>query len=197
MKCLARFVLAGWMLCLVAAVTFAQENLDQKITEQQKVADEAKGRQVAGEPAVVAARAKAKELATAITTLKIEQNKAEAAVKDGEGKLPKLQEAAKKATEEKTKLEAESAAAAKVAEEAKGKDTEKAEADKAKAAADKLAAAVKVLEDATKAVQTTEETIANSKKLVAEQPAKVTAAEQANTAFQPELHPRANGGPRQ
>lgn len=186
MKCLARFVVAAWMLSLVATGVFAQD-LDQKIAEQQKAADEAKARQVAGEPAAVAARAKAKELATAITTLKIEQNKAEAAVKDGEGKLPKLQEAAKKATDEKTKLEGESAAAAKAAEEAKGKDTEKAEADKAKAAADKLAAAVKALEDATKAVQTTEETIANSKKLIAEQPAKITAAEQANTAFQPEL----------
>ena len=187
MQCLARFVVAGWMLCLAANGVFAQENLDPKIAEQQKVADEAKARQVAGEPAVVAARAKAKELATAITALKIEQNKAEAAVKDGEGKLPKLQEAAKKATEEKTKLEADSAAAAKVAEEAKGKDTEKAEADKAKAAADKLAAAVKVLEDATKAVQTTDAAIANGKKVIAEQPAKITAAEQANTAFQPEL----------
>lgn len=187
MKCFARFVLAGWMLSLVATGAFAQENLDQKIAEQQKASDEAKGRQVAGEPAVVAARAKAKELAAAITALKIEQNKAEAAVKDGEGKLPKLQEAAKKANDEKAKLEGESAAAAKVAEEAKGKDTEKAEADKAKAAADKLAAAVKAAEDATKAVQTTEETIANSKKLIAEQPAKIMAAEQASTGFQPEL----------
>ncbi len=187
MKCFARFVLAGWMLSLVATGAFAQENLDQKIAEQQKASDEAKGRQVAGEPTVVAARAKAKELAAAITALKIEQNKAEAAVKDGEGKLPKLQEAAKKANDEKTKLEGESAAAAKVAEEAKGKDTEKAEADKAKAAADKLAAAVKAAEEATKAVQTTEATIANSKKLIAEQPAKIMAAEQASTGFQPEL----------
>lgn len=186
MKSVARLVLAC-TLSLVASAAFAQENLDQKIAEQQKAADEAKARQVAGEPAVVAARAKAKELATAITSLKIEQNKAEATVKDSEGKLPKLQETAKKATEEKTKLEAESAAAAKAAEEAKGKDNEKAEADKAKAAADKLAAAVKALEDATKAVQTTEEAIANGKKLIAEQPAKITAAEQANTAYQPEL----------
>jgi mono/diheme cytochrome c family protein len=184
MKCLARFVLAGWIICLCASGAFAQENVDQKIAEQQKVADEAKARQVAGEPAVVAARAKAKELATAITTLKIEQNKAEATVKDVEAKLPKLQEAAKKATDEKTKLEGESAAAAKAA---KGKDNETAEADKAKAAADKLAAAVKALEDATKAVQSTEESLANAKKLIAEQPAKITAAEQANTAFQPEL----------
>lgn len=187
MKCFARFVLAGWMLSLLATGAFAQENLDQKIAEQQKASDEAKARQVAGEPAVVAARAKAKELAAAITALKIEQNKAEAAVKDGEGKLPKLQEVAKKANDEKAKLEGESAAAAKAAEEAKGKETEKAEADKAKAAADKLAAAVKAAEDATKAVQTTEETIANSKKLIAEQPAKIMAAEQASTGFQPEL----------
>jgi DNA-binding beta-propeller fold protein YncE len=181
MKCLTPFVLAGWILCVVATSTFAQDNLDQKIADQQKVAEEAKGRQVAGEPAVVA------ELATAITALKIEQNKAEAAVKDGEGKLPKLQETVKKATEEKTKLETESAAAAKAAEEAKGKDNEKAEADKAQAAADKLAAGVKALDEATKSVQMTEETIANAKKLIAEQPAKIMAADLANTAFQPEL----------
>ncbi len=187
MKCLTPFVLAGWILCVVATSTFAQDNLDQKIADQQKVAEEAKGRQVAGEPAVVAARTKAKELATAITALKIEQNKAEAAVKDGEGKLPKLQETVKKATEEKTKLETESAAAAKAAEEAKGKDNEKAEADKAQAAADKLAAGVKALDEATKSVQMTEETIANAKKLIAEQPAKIMAADLANTAFQPEL----------
>lgn len=187
MKCLTPFVLAGWLLCVVATGAFAQDNLDQKIADQQKVADEAKGRQVAGEPAVIAARTKAKELAAAITALKIEQNKAEAAVKDGEGKLPKFQEAVKKATEEKTKLETESANAAKAAEEAKGKDNEKAEADKAQAAADKLAAGVKALEEATKSVQMTEEMIANAKKLIAEQPAKIMAADQANTAFQPEL----------
>jgi hypothetical protein len=64
MKCLTPFVLAGWILCVVATSTFAQDNLDQKIADQQKVAEEAKGRQVAGEPAVVAARTKAKELAT-------------------------------------------------------------------------------------------------------------------------------------
>lgn len=185
MSLLARVIIAGGMVCL-ASVSDAQE-FDQKIAEQQKVADEARGRQVAGEPAVVAARTKAKELAAAITALKIEQNKAEAAVKDGEGKLPKLQEAAKKATEEKAKLEGESAAAAKAAEDAKGKDNEQAEADKAKAAAEKLAAAVKSFEEAAKAVQTTEQSIADSKKLIAEQPAKITAAEQANTAFQPEL----------
>lgn len=187
MKCLSPFVLAGWMLCVVATSAFAQDNLDQKIADQQKVAEEAKGRQVAGEPAVLAARTKAKELAAAITALKIEQNKAEAAVKDSEGKLPKLQETVKKATEEKTKLETESANAAKAAEEAKGKDNEKAEADKAQAAADKLAAGVKALDEATKSVQMTEEAIANAKKLIAEQPAKIMAAEQANTAYQPEL----------
>lgn len=182
----ACWILAGWILWS-GAVANAQDNLDQKIAEQQKVADEAKGRQAAGEPAVVAARMKARELASAITALKIEQNKAEATVKDGEGKLPKLQEAAKKAADEKTRLEGESAAAAKAAEDAKGKDTEKAEADKAKAAAEKLAAAVKTAEDTAKAAQSTEELIAVSKKLIAEQPARIMAAEQANTAFQPEL----------
>lgn len=193
MMSISRLVLAGCLLTLTVSGPLApvnllaQENLDAKIAEQQKVADEAAARKVAGEPAIQAARAKAKELVTAITTLKIEQNKAEATVKDSEAKLPKLTEATKKATEEKTKLEAESVAAAKVAEDAKGKDTEKAEADKAKAAADKLAAAVKALEDATKAEAANNEALANAKKLVAEQPAKITAAEVANTAFQPEL----------
>ena len=187
MKCLARFVTAAWMLTAVAAAAYAQENLDQKIAEQQKASDEAKGRQVAGEPAVLAARSKAKELATAVTTMKIEQNKAEAAAKDGEAKLPKLQEAIKKATEERAKLEAESAAAAKAAQDAKGKDNQQAEADKAKQAAEKLVAASKVLEDALKAIQPVEAALADAKKVIAEHPAKIVAAEQANAAFQPEL----------
>ncbi|MBC8112833.1 MAG: hypothetical protein H7062_00490, partial [Candidatus Saccharimonas sp.] len=71
MKCLARLVVAGWLLTLTASGLVAQENLDAKIAEQQKVADEAAARKVAGELAIQAARAKAKELATAITTLKI------------------------------------------------------------------------------------------------------------------------------
>ena len=87
MQCLARFLLAGWIVCLITTTTFAQEDIEQKIAEQQKLADEAKARQVAGEPAVAAARVKAKELSTAVTTLKIEQNKAEAAIKEGEGTL--------------------------------------------------------------------------------------------------------------
>ena len=69
-------------------------------------------------------------LITALAALKLEQNKAESGVKDAEGKLPKLQEAFKKAADERTKAEAELAAAAKVATEAKGKETEQAEADK-------------------------------------------------------------------
>ena len=36
-----------------------QENLDQKIVEQQKLADEAHARKAAGEPAITAARAAA------------------------------------------------------------------------------------------------------------------------------------------
>ena len=121
MKCLARLIVAGCLLTLTAsglvapANVIAQENLDAKIAEQQKLADDAAARRMAGEPAIQAARAKGKELSTAITTLKIEQNKAEATVKDGDAKLPMLQEAVKKATDERTKLETESAAAAKVA----------------------------------------------------------------------------------
>ena len=193
MKCLARLVVAGCLLTLAVsglvapANVIAQENLDAKIAEQQKIADDAAARRVAGEPAIQAARAKAKELSTAITTLKIEQNKAEATVKDGDAKLPKLQEAVKKATDERTKLETESAAAAKAALDAKGKDTEQAEADKSKVAADKVVAATKMLEDALKAVQPVETALAGARKVVAEQPAKIKAAEAANVAFQPEL----------
>lgn len=175
------FVLVG------AHGLFAQENLDQKIVEQQKLSDEAHGRKAAGEPAITAARAAAKEKAMTLAALKLEMNKAEAGTKDAEGKLPKLQEAMKKATDERTKAETELAAATKAATEAKGKDTEQAEADKAKAAADKLVASTKALEDALKAVQPVEVALAGSKKVLAEQPVKIKAAEQAVAAFQPEL----------
>ncbi|MEI8019581.1 MAG: hypothetical protein WCH39_15355, partial [Schlesneria sp.] len=130
------FVVNSLFLILSTQVS-AQENLDQKIAEQQKLADEAVARKVAGEPAVVTARMTAKERAAAVATLRVEQNKAEASVKDSEGKLPKLQEAIKKAGEERAKAETDSAAAAKAALDAKGKETEQAEADKSKAAAEK------------------------------------------------------------
>ena len=165
----------------------AQENLEPKIAEQQKLADEAAARKTAGEPGIAAARTTAKDRATAVATLKVERNKSEAAIKDAEGKLPTLQEAIKKATEERTKAETESAAAAKAAVDAKGKETEQAEADKSKVAADKLVATTKALEEALKAVQPVEEALATARKLVAEQPAKITAAEQSVAAFQPEL----------
>ncbi len=181
------------ILILTAAVltlaqgAFAQDTLEQKIPEQQKVADEAVARKVAAEPAIAAARATAKERAAAVAALRVEQNKSEASVKDAEGKLPKLQEAIKKATEERAKAEAEAAAAAKVALEAKGKETEQAEAEKSKLAAEKLVATTKGLEEALKGVQPVEEGLANARKLIAEQPAKVKAAEAAVAAFQPEL----------
>jgi hypothetical protein len=165
----------------------AEENLELKIAEQQKQADEAHARKAAGEPAITAARAAAKEKALALSMLKLELNKAEAVTKDAEGKLPKLQEAVKKAVEERVKAEAELAAATKAASEAKGKENEQVEADKAKAAAEKLVAGTKTLEDALKAVQPVEVSLAGAKKLVAEQPAKIKAAEQALAAFQPEL----------
>ena len=164
-----------------------QENLDQKIVEQQKLADEAHARKAAGEPAITAARAAAKEKATALAALKLELNKAEAGTKDAEGKLPKLQESMKKAIDERTKAEAELAAATKAALDAKGKETEQAEADKAKAASEKLVASTKALDDALKAIQPVEVALASAKKVVAEQPVKIKAAEQAVAAFQPEL----------
>src|ERR1700678_245333 len=95
-----RFLLAFSLIFSLTERLRAQENLDQKIVEQQKLADEAQARKTAGEPAVLAARATAKERAAAVSTLKVEQNKAEAAIRDADGKLPKLQEAIKKATEE-------------------------------------------------------------------------------------------------
>ncbi|WP_010587578.1 c-type cytochrome domain-containing protein [Schlesneria paludicola] len=182
--------------CRLAAVSlilfamdgvFAQENLEQKIAEQQKVADESQARKAAGEPAINAARMAAKEKATAFSTLKLELNKAEASIKEIDGKLPKLQEAVKKASEERAKAETELAAFTKAALEAKGKDTEQAEADKVKTASEKLVATTKALDDALKAVQPIEVALAASKKIVAEQPAKIKAAEAAVAAFQPEI----------
>jgi len=172
-------ILTNWSL--------ADEALDQKIAEQQKLADESLARKTAGEPAINAARTTNKERTAAVAALKVEQNKAEATAKDAESKLPKLQEAIKKATEDRGKAEAESAAAAKSATEAKGKDTEPAEAEKSKVAAEKLVAATKTLEDALKAIHPVEEAFAGAKKLIAEQPPKIKAASDSLAAFQPEL----------
>ena len=187
MQRLTNILLVNSLFLVLATHALAQENLDQKIAEQQKLADEAVARKVAGEPAVVAARTTAKERAAAVATMRVEQNKAEASVKDAEGKLPKLQEAFKKAAEERTKAEADSVAAAKAALDAKGKETEQAEADKSKAAAEKLVASTKALEEALKAIQPVEEGLAAARKLIAEQPAKIKAAEASVAAFQPEL----------
>ena len=181
------FLLAYFMFLVSSGNVFAQTELDQKIAEQQKLADEALGRKAAGEPAITAARTAAKDKAAIAAALKIERNKAEAAVKDAEGKLPKVQEAIKKATEERTKSESESVAAAKSATEAKGKDTEQAEADKSRIAADKLVAATKSLEEAIKSAVPVEEALAAARKVIAEQPAKIKAAEDAIAAFQPEM----------
>ena len=187
MQRLTRLLLVFSLIVIATDRLVAQENLEQKIADQQKLADEAQARKAAGEPAVTTARATAKDRAAAVATLKIEQNKAEAAIRDADGKLPKLQEAIKKATEERTKSETELAAAAKAAQDAKGKETEQAEADKSKAAAEKLVAATKALDEALKAVLPVEETVAASRKLIAEQPPKIKAAEQAVAVFQPEL----------
>ena len=187
MQRFSNFLLINSLFFLLITSGFAQENLDQKIAEQQKASDEASARKAAGEPAVTAARATAKERAATVASLRVEQNKAEASVKDAEGKLPKLQEAIKKATDERTKAETESVAAAKSALEAKGKETEQAEADKSKAAAEKLVAATKGLEEALIAIRPVEEGLAAARKLIAEQPAKIKAAEAAVVAFQPEL----------
>ena len=187
MQRLTNILLVNSLFLILASHVSAQENLDQKIAEQQKLADESVARKVAGEPAVVTARTTAKERAAAVATLRVEPNKAEASIKDSEGKLPKLQEAIKKAAEERAKAETDSAAAAKAALDAKGKETEQAEADKSKAAADKLVATTKALDEALKAIQPVEVALADARKLIAEQPAKVKAAEAAVAAFQPEL----------
>lgn len=183
----ASFSLA--LLLTLSATTFvaANEALEQKIAEQQKVADEAQAKKVAGEPAINAARTTAKERAAASAALKLELNKAEAAVRDAEGKLPKLQEAVKKAVEARTKAEGDLAAATKTATEAKGKENELAEADKVKVAAEALVAATKALSDGLNAAQPVEVALAGAKKGIAEVPAKLKAADDAIAAFAPEL----------
>ena len=187
MQRMTKVLIVNFSLLLLAQGLCAEENLEQVISQQQKLADDAQALKAAGEPAVLAARTKAKDLAAALAALRVEQNKAEASVKDAEGKLPKLQEAIKKATEERTKAEAEAAAAAKVALEAKGKETEPAEAEKSKVAAEKVVATTKALEEALKAVLPVEEGLAAARKLIVEQPAKTKAAEAAVAAVQPEL----------
>src|SRR5262245_15062491 len=71
------------------------ETVDEKVAALQKLAEEAQARKTAGEPAITAARTKAKELADAATKLKSELSKAQATQKDLESKLPGLQDAVK------------------------------------------------------------------------------------------------------
>lgn len=182
-----RRLLAVFASCLLAVSAAqpvrAQDDLEARITAQRIAADEAGARRTAGLPAVEAARGKSRQLAQAVTDLKLAFSKAEVVAKDLEGKLPGLKDAATKAAEAKTAAEAESAAAAKAAEEAKGKDNEKDLADKAKAAADKLAAAAKAAEEAQKAATDAEAQLASSKEIVAAHPEKLKAAEAEVTAF--------------
>lgn len=177
---------------LTAASLGAQEAVDQKISEQQKLVDEATARKTAGEPAINAARATAKERANALAMLKMELGKAEALFKESDGKLPKLQEAVKKAVELRTAAEAELAAATKAALEAKGKENEQEQLDKSKAAAEKLVAATKALKDALDAAQPVETSLAAARKEISEAPPKIKAAEASVAAFQPELQAAEN-----
>ncbi len=170
------------MAVLVGRVGFAQDEAALQVA-----ANDAKAKQTAGEPTIKAVREQAKQLADAVTKLKLELSKAEASVKDLEAKLPKLQEAVKKPEADRQAAQTESDAAAKAAEEAKGKDNEKDAADKAKAAADKLAAAVKAHDEAKAAVTAAEQGLAAAKQTVAEHPVKIKAAETVVTVFAPEL----------
>ena len=113
MKNRLRCALFVWLLTGTTIGLMAQPNIDEKIAQQQIAADEATARRVDGEPAIKATRAKAAELTSLVTTLKIQQNKSESTIKNEESKLPKLQEAVKKAVEERITLETESAAASK------------------------------------------------------------------------------------
>lgn len=187
MKNRLRCALFVWLLTGTTIGLMAQPNIDEKIAQQQIAADEATARRVDGEPAIKATRAKAAELTSLVTTLKIQQNKSESTIKNEESKLPKLQEAVKKAVEERITLETESAAASKLAGEARGKENERAEADKAKMAAEKVVTATKTLAEALKAVQPVESTIAETRAAGESLPEKGKSAEQAVVDFQPEL----------
>ncbi len=172
---------------VVLAVMSSRVGFAQDEAALQAAANEAKAKQTAGEPAIKATREQAKQLSDAVIKLKLELSKAEATVKDLEAKLPKLKEAIKKPEEDRAKAQAENDAAAKAAEEAKGKDNEKDTADKAKAAAEKLAAAVKAHEEAKAAATAAEQGLTAAKLTVAEHPPRIKAAETVVTVFAPEL----------
>src|SRR5690349_10505527 len=92
-------------LAVLSSPAFGQ-TVDEKIAALQKASDEAAARKVAGDPAIVAARAQAKMLAEALSKLKTDLSKAQNTEKDLTAKLPGLQEAAKKAADAKPAAEA-------------------------------------------------------------------------------------------
>lgn len=70
MQRMINVLIVNLSLLLLAQCVYAEEDLEQTIVQQQKLADEAQAQKAAGEPAVIAARTKAKELAASLAALR-------------------------------------------------------------------------------------------------------------------------------
>ena len=171
---------------LSPALSSAQD-IDAKIAALQKAVDEAAAREKAGEPAVQAARAKAKELADAVMKTKTELSKAETGHADLINKAGQAQEAYKKADDErKAALEAY-LAAKKAAGDAQGKENAPAARDAFLKAADALGQKVQAATAASQTAAQAVEAAHAAQRILAGHPAAIAATEAAVAAFQPEL----------
>ena len=163
------------------------QDVDAKIAALQQAADAAAAQQTAGDPAIQAARSKAKELADAVIKLKGELSKAETGHAELVTKAAAAQDAFKKADDErKAALEA-SLAAKKAAVEAQGKDNAAATRDAYLKAAEALGPKLQAVTAAYQAVGPALDAANAAQQILAGHPAQVVAAEAAVAAYQPEL----------
>jgi hypothetical protein len=181
----ALLVLSGGVLS--AERVLSAEDVDARIAALQQAADAARAAQAAGEPAVQAARARAKELADTVVRLKSELSKADSGHAELTAKVAPAQEAFKKADDERKAALDALLAAKKAALEAQGKENAAAAQDAYLKAAETLGQKLQAVQTAWEAVQQAFSAAQATQQVLAGHPAQIAAAEAALTAFQPEL----------
>lgn len=186
MPVLRLFVLCA-LVCSMPGARIRAQDAAAAIPELQRLASETEAQRAAGEPAVVAARAQARQLTDQATQLKIEFSKAEATQTDLVAKATAATEAVSKTeAERKAALDA-FIAARKSALDAAGKDTAPAANEAYLKAAEALAPKIAAAKAAADAHTAASEAATQALTVLAGHPAKIVAADKAVADFAPQL----------
>lgn len=137
-------------------------DLEARLQQLEATAREAEAARAAGAPVLQAANDHAKKLVTQVVQAKLKLAKAESTLKDRDARLPKLQEAAKKADDD-------------------------LQAARTAADAAKVTAAETAANDAKRTLTDFEKVVAEAQQTVTESPERIKAFEAAVAQFQPEL----------